>query len=59
VLKVLLNSNQSIILQAGTGELPAVKMKHQGAKFMSMSETPELKTQLVRDLAESSVLKSQ
>lgn len=40
-----------LVTKAGTGKLTAVKTKYQSSKFMRISLIPELKSQLIQDLA--------
>ena len=39
--------------KAGTGKLTAIKTKYQSSKFMRIANLPELKCQLMVDLAEA------
>ncbi len=42
-----------LISKAGTGKLTAIKTKYQSSKFMRIANLPELKSQLMVDLAEA------
>jgi hypothetical protein len=47
-----------LVLKAGTGKLTAIKTKYQSSKFMRISKLVQLDSQIVRDLAQSSVSRS-
>lgn len=42
-----------LVTRAGTGKLNAIKTKYQSSKFMKISLIPELKSQVIEDLASS------
>ena len=42
-----------LVTKSGAGKLVAIKTKYQSSKFMRISAVPELKSQLIQDLAAS------
>ena len=52
-LRPIIQKIATLVTRAGTGKLTAIKRKYSSSKFMRIALTPELKSQVLIDLAES------